>query len=152
MARLLLFILICLAVGGLGSLATQSSLLTWYAELQKPPLNPPNWVFAPVWTTLYVLMAFAGWRIWKINSSVKNRLRFLFSAQLVLNGIWSFLFFKLRSPLIALIDILVLWGFVFILIKNLWKWDKQSSLLLIPYLLWLSFALYLNAALYWLNV
>ena len=149
--RLLFFILICLSVGWLGGLATRSSITTWYAGLQKPPLNPPDWIFAPVWTALYLLIAFVGWRIWSFDHPHKNILRLLFIVQFLLNAIWSFLFFKLQSPLAAFIDILLLWICTLMLTKNLWQIDKQTCLLFIPYLFWLTFAVYLNTTILWLN-
>jgi len=140
-----------LGVGWLGSVATDSARVEWYAYLQRPPFNPPDWIFAPVWTALYILMAIAGWRIWDRHLTNERSLRPLFIIQLVLNGIWSFLFFGMRNPLIALVDITLLWACIFILIKNAWQLQKASAILLIPYLLWVSFALYLNAGIWWLN-
>ncbi len=149
--RLLIFIAVCLAVGGLGGAATSSSLTDWYAGLRRPPLNPPNWIFGPVWTTLYVMIAVAGSRLWGLFSPEKGRLRALFVIQLVLNGIWSPLFFGLRNPLAGLIDIVLLWGFLAVLVRLSWREDRFAGILLTPYLLWVSFATYLNAALWWLN-
>jgi tryptophan-rich sensory protein len=145
------FIAICLFIGWLGSVPTESSRTTWYAALQKPPLNPPDWVFAPVWTTLYIFIAFAGWRLWNSNTPDQKTLRILFVSQLVLNGVWSFLFFGLRAPWIALIDIILLWVCLLILVKKSFCADRLAGYLLIPYLLWVSFATYLNAAIWWLN-
>lgn len=149
--QLFFFIAVCLSVGWLGSLGTETSRLSWYAGLQKPPLNPPNWIFAPVWTTLYFLMALVGWRIWTANLLPKNRLRSLFVIQLLLNGIWSFLFFQLRNPLIAFADIITLWLCLFVLTKEVWSMNKLTGYLLVPYMMWLSFAVYLNAGILWLN-
>lgn len=149
--RLTVFIALCLAVGGLGGAATSSSLTDWYAQLRRPPLNPPNWIFAPVWTTLYVMMAVAGHRLWGVLSPEKGRLRILFVIQLALNGIWSPLFFGLHNPLAGLVDIVLLWGFLAALVRLSWREDRISGILLTPYLLWVSFATYLNAALWWLN-
>jgi len=146
-----LFLVVCLMVGALGGMATMSSKMTWYAALQKPPLNPPDWIFAPVWTTLYVLMAIAGWKIWALKTSESHRLRLLFAAQLVLNGVWSFLFFGLRNPCMSLADILLLWFSLFALIVCARRADRMAALLLLPCLLWVSFAAYLNAAIWWLN-
>ena len=106
--KLFLFLGICLSIGWLGSIATNTSREIWYAALQKPPLNPPDWIFAPVWIVLYILMAIAGWRFWEIETSDRNRLRFLFVLQLILNGVWSFLFFGLHNPFMSLIDIMLL--------------------------------------------
>ncbi len=145
------FIAICLFIGGLGSIATASSRTDWYEALQKPPLNPPDWVFAPVWTVLYVLMAAAGWRLWNSENSEKARLKMLWSVQLVLNGWWSVLFFGLRDPFAAFTDILILWFCLGVLLRGAWRSEKSAAFLLTPYFLWVSFATYLNAALWWLN-
>ena len=149
--RLFTFIVICLLIGVLGSVATRSSLASWYEGLKKPPFNPPNWIFAPVWTFLYVLMAIAGWRIWNIDVSKREGLRFLFAIQLFLNGVWPFLFFGLRNPAVVLVGIVLLWIFIFILALGAWRVEKVTGFLLIPYLTWVSFAVYLNGVLWWLN-
>ena len=148
---LMLFIAGCLAVGFLGSLATSSSLQNWYLGIQKPFLNPPNWVFAPVWTIFYILMAVAGWRLWTAESDRRFRLRALFVVQLVFNGIWSPLFFGAQNPLAGLIDIVLLWSVLLSLTRTAWREDRVSGLLLVPYFFWVSFATYLNAAIWWLN-
>jgi tryptophan-rich sensory protein len=148
---LFIFIVICLFVGWLGGAATESSRTSWYAGLQKPYLNPPDWIFAPVWTVLYLSMAIAGWRIWNVDDLSSGRMRFLFVVQLALNGVWSFLFFGLRDALSGLADIMLLWFFLLALVRLSWQKDRLSGHLLMPYLLWVSFATYLNAAIYWLN-
>ncbi len=150
-SNLLLFIVICLSVGWIGSIATGTSRETWYAALQKPPLNPPDWIFAPVWLTLYVFMAVAGWRIWGTEDPGRNRTRFLFVLQLCLNGIWSFLFFGLRSPVLGLMDIGLLWTSLFLLTLEAWRTERIAGFLLMPYLIWVSFATYLNASIWYLN-
>ena len=150
-AVLIFFIAACLAVGYLGSLATSYSLQNWYLGIRKPPLNPPNWVFAPVWSVLYIMMAIVGWRLWALRSARKNHLRILFVLQLIFNALWSLLFFGLRNPFFGLVDILLLWAILLFLTCTSWRADKISGLLLIPYFLWTSFAVYLNAALWWLN-
>lgn len=150
-AGLILFILICLSVGAAGGLATRSSVDTWYVFLQKPPLTPPSWVFAPVWTALYVLMPLAGWLIWTSAHPSKNFLFTLFIAQLMLNGIWSFLFFGMRSPLLGLIDIVWLLITIIFFMKNAWTASRAAVYCFIPYVLWVSFAAYLNAGIFWLN-
>lgn len=149
--KLFLFLGICLSVGWLSSIATEISREVWYAGLQKPPLNPPDWIFAPVWTALYIFMAIAGWSLWKKAIPDRGRLRFLFVTQLILNGVWSFLFFGLRNPFISLIDILLLWAGLFVLTMRAWKTVRIAGFLLTPYLIWVSFAVYLNAAIWWLN-
>jgi tryptophan-rich sensory protein len=151
-ATLFIFIIICLFVGALGGAATESSRTSWYSGLQKPYLNPPDWIFAPVWTTLYLFIAIAGWRIWNAHIPNRNSMRFLFIAQLALNGAWSFLFFGLRNPLTGLVDIVLLWIFLLALVRLSWQEERISSYLLTPYLLWVSFAAYLNAGIWWLNL
>lgn len=145
------FIIVCLSVGWLGSASVASSRDIWYQFLRKPYLNPPNWVFAPVWTLLYIAMATAAWLVWNKSDAARNRRRFLFVLQLGLNGAWSFLFFGLRSPLLGLIDIILLWLVLTVLICHLWGKERSSAILLIPYLLWVSFASYLNMGFLWLN-
>lgn len=145
------FIAICLFIGWLGSVPTESSRTTWYAALQKPPLNPPDWVFAPVWTTLYIFIAVAGWRIWGAGSPDTKKLKALFISQFILNGVWSFLFFGLRSPWIALMDISILEICLFVLVANAYHDDRWTAIFLTPYLLWVSFATYLNFTIWWLN-
>lgn len=151
MLKLVLFIFICLLAGLFGSIATGTSVDTWYAGLTKPALTPPDVVFGPVWTILYVLMGIAGWRIWKIDGPSKHLLRRLFVLQLVLNVAWSFLFFAAQDAQAGLIDILVLWACLFGLIRVAWKNDRLAALLLMPYILWVTFAAYLNAGIWWLN-
>lgn len=150
-SSLFLFIVICLSVGWIGSIATGTSREIWYVALQKPPLNPPDWIFAPVWITLYIFMAIAGWRIWETQDSKRNQIRFLFVVQLCLNGVWSFLFFGLRNPLIGLMDIVLLWTCLFVLTLGAWRTERIAGFLLMPYLIWVSFATYLNAAIWCLN-
>ncbi len=148
---LIFFIVGCLGIGYLGSLATSSSLQDWHASLRKPPLNPPNWIFGPVWSALYILMAIAGWRLWRVSSAYRFRARFLFVFQLILNGLWSPIFFGLRNPLAGLADIVLLWSVLLMLIRTSWREDRVSYWLLMPYFLWVSFATYLNFAIWWLN-
>jgi tryptophan-rich sensory protein len=138
-------------IGWLGGAATESSRTSWYSGLEKPYLNPPDWIFAPVWTTLYLFMAIAGWRIWNVDSPNSNRMRFLFIAQLALNGVWSFLFFGLRNPLTGLVDIVSLWVFLLALLRLSWQEERISCYLLAPYLLWVSFASVLQLTITYLN-
>lgn len=150
-AGLFALIVFCLFVGSLGSLATETSRTTWYAALHKPMFNPPDWVFAPVWITLYILMAVAGWRLCACGGKARAGLMLLFALQLALNGLWSFLFFGLRNPLLAFVDILALEICLIALIAGARKIDLISAYLLAPYLLWVSFATYLNCVIWWLN-
>lgn len=144
----------CLAIGYLSSLVTQESVATWYPTLEKPIFNPPNWVFAPVWTTLYVMMGIAAGLVWnKIETQrevVKRALTF-FAIQLLLNALWSYLFFGLHNPLLALLEIVVLWLMIYETFIQFNKINKIAAYLFIPYILWVSFAFLLNASIWWLN-
>jgi translocator protein len=136
--------------GGVGSLTAPDA---WYSALEKPPLNPPGWVFGPVWTTLYILMAVAAWLVWRERwqSSVRLALTF-YGGQLFLNAIWSPLFFGMHRPDLALIDLIALWGVLGATILRFWRIRPLAGALLLPYLAWVTFAGYLNAAIWWLNL
>lgn len=150
--KLLVFSLIlCLGAGAIGSVFTTSAIGTWYTTLNKPSFNPPNFIFAPVWTTLYILMAVSFYLV--LISKVKDKqlaVR-LFLVQLFLNIFWSVLFFGLHSPLLALFDIILLWILILLTIKYFYKISHSTSYLLIPYLLWVSFAIILNLSIALLN-
>lgn len=142
---LLFFILICYLCAYIGSLYTFTSVSTWYSTIKKPSWGPPNWVFGPVWTILYTLMGISAW----IASQEKDKKRIripllLFFIQLFFNSIWSFLFFYLKNPLFGLIDIIILWIFIVLTIFSFYKVNKTASYLLIPYILWVSFASAIN--------
>ena len=150
---LVVAIAIPLVVGGLGGIATASSIPTWYQGHNKPAWNPPNWVFGPVWTLLYLLMGVASWLIWRRgwdNPQVQAALG-LFGIQLLLNLFWSLIFFGLRSPGWALLEIVVLWGFMLATMVQFYRLESTAGLLLIPYQLWVTFAAALNAAVWQLN-
>lgn len=144
---------VCIVAGFVGSLATRSSITTWYAGLTKPPFNPPNQIFAPVWTILYVLMgvsAFVVWRKGLRSKQVKIALG-IFAGQLVLNVLWSVIFFGFRLPFPAFIEIIILWIAILFTILLFRKMSMIAALLLIPYILWVSFAAVLNFSLWRLN-
>jgi len=150
---LAVFILISLAAGALGSIFTANSVRTWYAMLQKPVFAPPNWLFAPVWTVLYILMGTAaylvwekGWKKMQVRIAVK-----VFIIQLVLNALWSLLFFGLNMPLLAFAEIIVLWIAILATIILFKKVSKAAAWLMLPYILWVSFAAVLNFALWLIN-
>lgn len=149
---LLGFIGATLVAAALGSAATASSVRTWYAELNKPSWNPPRWIFGPVWTTLYLMMAVAAWRVWRHheNPGVRSALGWFF-AQLALNALWSFLFFGLRRPDLAFAEILALFGCLVIVQCKFWRIDRVAGVLWLPYVFWVGFAAALNAAIWWLN-
>jgi tryptophan-rich sensory protein len=144
---------LCLAAGVLGAIATQSAVATWYPTLVKPSWTPPSWVFPPVWTALYILMAFAAWLVWKSDTRFAGVrvAMILFFIQLALNALWSPLFFGLRSPGLALIDMALL---VATLALTVWAFltvRPSAGLLMLPYLAWLLFAAALNAAVWRMN-
>jgi len=144
--KLLFSIIICEAIGILGAVFTTPAIPTWYASLKKPSFSPPNWIFGPAWTLLYALMGISAYLIWQqgiAKPAVRNAL-FIFTLQLILNFFWSFFFFKLQSPLHALIEILLLWVLILATIISFYQINKAAGLILIPYLLWVSFATLLN--------
>lgn len=144
------FVLICLGVAGLGALATTPEIGGWYQGIEKPSWNPPNWIFGPVWTTLYVMMAVAAWRIWK-KQGWNNRGLALFGLQLVLNLAWSWIFFRLHQPGWAAVEIVLLWLAIAATIRVFLRHDSIAGWLLAPYLAWVSFATALNVTIWRLN-
>jgi len=150
--KLILFILVIELIGVLGSFFTTPSINTWYAQLIKPSFNPPNWIFAPVWTALYALIGIALYLIWESNKKKERRCALVFfSLQLAFNFLWSVIFFYLHLPLLAFIEILILWFLILLTIIKSLKVQKWAGYLLIPYLLWVSFASVLNFSIYYLN-
>ena len=150
--KLLASIVFCEGVGLLGAVFTIPSITTWYLYLNKPIFNPPNWIFGPVWTMLYLLMGVSLFLLLeKQLKKQKNFLVALFSIQLFLNFLWSVVFFGWHFPVWALVDIMLLWLSIALLIVDFWKFSKQASLMLIPYLLWVSFASILNLSIVILN-
>ena len=145
------FISAAFIAGAIGSRATFPNVRDWFPLLQKPEWNPPGWLFAPVWTTLYVLMAVAIWRVWRAGGPAAPRLVRIYFVQLALNALWSVLFFGLKQPAWALADILVLWALLVWMQVALWRSDRPAGILWLPYVLWVSFATALNAAIVRLN-
>ncbi len=146
-------ILFCLVAGSLGSLVTITGPGSWYETLQKPFFAPPNWVFAPVWITLFVLMGIALYLVWE-SGTEKREVKIaigIFGVQFFFNIIWSFLFFYLRSPLLGLIDILILWVMIIVTIWAFYRVKKSAAYLLIPYITWVTLASALNGAIYFMN-
>ena len=147
------FIALCLGVGAVGGWVTAPAVRDWFPTLVKPSWNPPAWVFAPVWTTLYVMMGIAAWLVWKRDprfSGVRLAL-FLFFVQLALNCLWSFLFFGARAPGLALVDIVALFVVLGLTVAAFFPHSKPAGFLLLPYLAWVGFAIALNASIWWLN-
>jgi len=149
---LLTFVVICFGAAALGSLVTAGSVESWYAGINKPPWTPPNWLFGPVWTLLYLMMALSGWLIWRERRHLlANTVLILFSAQLALNTLWSGLFFGLHLTGWAMVDILALWALIGLYALNARKISSAAALLFLPYWAWVSFASALNIAVWWLN-
>jgi tryptophan-rich sensory protein len=146
------FLGVCLAASAVGGAATASSVGTWYQSLAKPPFNPPDWLFAPVWSLLFFMMAVAGWRVWRRAGLRDARSALtLFALQLVLNMSWSIVFFGLRSIGAALVEIFVLLLAILATAAVFWQRDRVAGMLFIPYAAWVGFAAVLNAALWQLN-
>ncbi len=153
LGKLIACVLICELAGVLGAVFTTDAIPTWYAALTKPPLNPPSWVFGPVWTILYAFMGISlfliirqGWHHPKHKTAL-----YIFSAQLLVNALWSILFFGAHTPFFALLDILLLWILILGTIIIFYRLSKPAAYLLIPYLGWVSFATYLNYMIFRLN-
>jgi benzodiazapine receptor len=146
-------VFVCLLVGFLSSFATQSSVNSWYLTLNKPSFNPPNWVFAPVWTVLYILMGIAAGLVWAkgyYHLWVKTAL-YHFVFQLLLNALWSVVFFGLKNPFIALLIITGLNVLLLFTFKSFKVADTKAAYLLLPYMVWVGFATVLNFAIWYLN-
>jgi len=152
-SRLIISVLICQAAGFIGSLFTRPALSTWYAELIKPRITPSDRVFGPIWISLYILMGVAAFLVWRrgFHHQVVKRALAIFGVQLVLNALWPFLFFGLRSPLAGLIGISILGIAIIFTIRSFLGVSRTAGLLLIPYFLWVSFATGLNLSIWWLN-
>lgn len=150
--KLAVSLILCQLAGVLGSLFTTPAIPTWYQTLNKPSFTPPNWIFSPVWISLFILMGISLFLVWRKQGqpSVRAAL-FFFSIQLILNVLWSIAFFGLRSPLLGLIDILLLWMAILLTVLTFFKVSKWAGLFLLPYLLWVSFAAVLNFSLWTLN-
>ncbi len=144
---------ICISVVLLGSIFTQPSIETWYVDLIKPAFNPPNWIFGPIWTILYIMMAIAVFYIWKeIHKHKKAKIAFwIFWGHLLLNFLWSVLFFGLHNILFAFIDIVLLFVVLIYLVYLFSKINKIAGNLLIPYAAWIAFAMILNFSILILN-
>ena len=146
------FILLCLAVEIIGSIWTKETVATWYPTLVKPSWTPPGWLFGPVWSCLYIMIAISGWLIYRTAHSDKRTVALTFyGGQLALNFIWSFLFFSLRSPALGLIDISLLCILIVLTIIKAWPVRPLASGLLMPYLIWVMYATSLNAGIWLLN-
>lgn len=151
--RLVVSVVACEAAGGVGSIFTAPAIATWYAALDKPWFTPPNWLFAPAWTTLFLLMGIAAFLVWRKGlgyPGVRAAL-VVFAVQLVLNILWSVVFFGLKSPLGGVVEIAFLWAAIVLTIVAFWRLSVAAGVLLLPYILWVSFAAALNISVFILN-
>ena len=149
---LVVSILICFAAAGIGSLATTPQIPGWYANLAKPTWTPPGWIFGPVWTLLYLMMAVAAWLVWRKAGFASAKLPLaLFGIQLALNSLWSVLFFGLQNPGAAAVEIILLWAAILATMITFWRRSRVAGGLLTPYLAWVSFAAVLNVAIWRMN-
>jgi len=151
--KLISAIVICQLAGVIGSIFTSPAISTWYAGLQRPEFSPPNWVFGPVWITLYAMMGISLFLIWEkgLKKKQSKTAVSVFGVQLALNAIWSLLFFGLQSPFYAFIEIIFLWVAIAATIVLFYKISKPASWLLLPYIIWVSFAAFLNYSIWILN-
>jgi tryptophan-rich sensory protein len=149
---LLGFIAASFAAAAIGGTATAENVRTWYPGLIKPSWTPPSWVFGPAWTLLYALMSVSAWRIWLIRERPgARRALTLHFVQLGLNALWSVLFFGLKQPGLALIEIVILWTLLVTLLRAFFRLDRAAGWLWLPYVAWVTFAMGLNASIWWLN-
>ena len=151
--KLLISIVACQCAGLIGSLATVTAIPTWYATLDKPSFTPPNWLFAPAWITLYLLMGISAFIVWRkgLDSRPIQVALMVFLAQLILNALWSVVFFGLQSPLYGVVVIIALWIAILFTILNFYKISTAAAIILLPYILWVSFATVLNISIWILN-
>ena len=152
--KLAVSIVICQLAGIIGSFFTSSSVSSWYLQLNKPSFSPPNWIFGPVWITLYTLMGISLFLVWKKGIEKKDvrAAVMIFGLHLFLNALWSFLFFGLQNPFIGLIGILLVLISLLVVIRKFYSISKKSAYILIPYLVWVSFATLLNFSIWILNL
>lgn len=149
---LLLLIAVVFAISGFGAVFTDSSVASWYSTLRKPSWNPPGWVFGPVWSTLYFMIAVSAWLVWRKRGFKGAAGAWgLFIFQLVLNAAWSPLFFGLQSTLAGLLDIVPLWAAILATMVVFWRISRAAGALLVPYWLWVSFAAVLNFTIWRMN-
>jgi benzodiazapine receptor len=151
--KLVVSIVACQCAGLIGSIFTSSAISTWYATIEKPSFTPPNWLFLPAWITLYVLMGVSAFLIWRrgLDDRRTRIALIIFLIQLILNALWSVAFFGLESPLYGVIVIVALWAAILVTLLRFFKISKAAGILLVPYILWVSFAAALNTSILVLN-
>ena len=153
-SKILVVVVTCLVVGYFSGMVTRSAIITWYPTLVKPSFNPPNWIFAPVWSMLYIMMGVAAGLVWNridFEKEIVKKALVFFAIQLALNALWSYLFFGLKNPMLAGVEVVLLWLMIFETYSKFVKINKIAGYLFIPYLLWVSFASVLNISIWWLN-
>jgi benzodiazapine receptor len=153
-SKLVVSILVCQAVGLIGGLATAPNVETWYAYVEKPSFTPPDWVFSPVWISLYFLMGLSGYLVWRKGLTERGvgKAMAFYAVQLILNPFWSFAFFGFHSPPAGLVVIIVLWVMIALTIFYFSRVSRAAAILLVPYILWVSFATVLNLSIFVLNL
>jgi translocator protein len=150
--KLITSLLLPLGIGGIAGMFTKEAILGWYASLNQPSFNPPNWVLGPVWTTLYIIMGISLYLIWKMKAGKgRNQAILVFMVQLLLNFCWSFFFFYFKMIGVALVDIVALWIMIVVMLVRYYKLKPLAAYINIPYLLWVTFASVLNIAYFFLN-
>jgi len=149
---LIVFVVLCFTAAWLGSSVTTPKIGSWYASLTKPSFNPPNWIFGPVWSALYLSMAVAAWLVWRQKgwNDAKGPLS-LFGIQLGLNIGWSWIFFGMENPAFAFVEILLLWAVITATMLAFWRRSLFAGMLFVPYIAWVTFAAVLNCAIWHLN-
>ena len=153
-SKILVVVVTCLVVGYFSGMVTRSAIINWYPTLVKPSFNPPNWIFAPVWSMLYIMMGVAAGLVWNridFEKEIVKKALVFFAVQLALNALWSYLFFGLKNPMLAGVEVILLWLMIFETYSKFVKINKIAGYLFIPYLLWVSFASVLNISIWWLN-
>lgn len=146
------FLVVTFLAAAIGSLFTSTSVGGWYQQLARPEWRPPDWLFGPVWTTLYGMMAMAAWLVWRRGGWTAARVPLaLWILQLLLNVGWSAIFFGMREPGLAFYEIVALWLAIAVTAASFWRWSKLATWLLVPYLAWVSFASVLNFTIWQLN-
>ncbi len=151
--KLIISLIICQLAGLIGSIFTSPSIGTWYATINKPSFTPPSWIFGPVWIFLFLLMGISLYLVWENGfKSRENKMALnLFMIQLILNTFWSIIFFGLHSPIFAFIEIILLWIVILFTMLRFYRISKTASYLLIPYIIWVTFAAFLNLSIVLIN-
>ena len=149
---LLIFLGLCALVAGIGSVVSMSAMDSWYGNLEQPNWNPPDWVFGPVWSVLYLMIAISGWLVWRARGWTAAQAQLIvWGIQLALNLLWTVLFFGLEQPGLAAIEIVLLWVAIFATINMFWPISSIAAALLVPYLIWVTYATLLTISIWRLN-